>query len=212
MRYGQRPEDLGAFRVECNEMLFYQYLPIKLKGRGLPQLEERIECFKDLINTVCRNFTKEFGLDEYFDSYVYLTVKNKYQVDGCSFNRKGYHSDGFMTNDVNYIWCDRNPTTFNFGKFVLTLNDTASLIEMEQQAQKSKEYQYPDNTLLRLNQYNIHKVTDNGFQGMRCFVKISFSKDKYNLFGNSKNYLLDYDWEMIPRELNRNIPQSNISK
>ena len=29
MRYGELPKPLGIFEVECNEMMFYQYLPIK---------------------------------------------------------------------------------------------------------------------------------------------------------------------------------------
>ena len=41
----------------------------------------------------------------------------------------------------------------------------------------------------------------------RTFFKLSFSKDKYDLKGNSHNYLFDYNWEMRERKENRNIPQ-----
>lgn len=35
---------------------------------------------------------------------------------------------------------------------------------------------------------------------MRNFLKVSFSKDKYDLKGNSKNYLLSYDWYFRDRK------------
>lgn len=33
MKYGELPNDLGIHQLECDEMMFYQYLPIKLKGQ-----------------------------------------------------------------------------------------------------------------------------------------------------------------------------------
>lgn len=44
-------------------------------------------------------------------------------MPNCSFNRMGYHSDGFLTDDINYIWCDNNPTIFNISAFNLTLDE-----------------------------------------------------------------------------------------
>ncbi len=130
-----------------------------------------------------------------------------YQVNGCSFNRKGYHSDGFLTNDINYVWCDKNPTVFNYSPFKLTLDDTISMKEMEEQANEEAIEIYPENSLLRLDQYNIHKVSENKGLVLRTFVKVSFSTDKYDLKGNSKNHLLDYNWNMRDRKKERNIPQ-----
>jgi hypothetical protein len=46
---------------------------------------------------------------------------------------------------------------------------------------------------------------------MRTFVKVSFSYDKYDLVGNSHNYLLNYAWEMKERKDDRNIPQSKLN-
>lgn len=207
MSYGTLPKELGIHELKCDEMLFYQYLPIKLIGQTEPIVEKRLKCFEALIGNIYCDFVSEFGLDRFINSYVYLTVKKTYQAEGCSFNRKGYHSDGFMTDDINYVWCDKNPTTFNSSNFNLTLDDKVSMNEMEEQADVLNEKKYPENTLLRLNQYNIHKVSENKMLVLRTFVKVSFSNDKYDLKGNSKNYLLDYDWIMRDREIARNIPQ-----
>jgi hypothetical protein len=208
MKYGQLPKDLGQHEIICDEMMFYQYLPIKMPGENNPVYEDRLRCFDRLVGVVCCDFIGTFGLDAYVSSYLYLTAKYMYQVPGCSYNRPGYHSDGFMTDDINYVWCDKNPTVFNTTDFALTMDDSGSLVEMEQQAEIEKEISYPENTLLRLDQFNIHKVADVKKPGMRTFLKLSFSHDRYNLIGNAHNYLLKYEWLMNTRKEERNIPQS----
>lgn len=213
MKYGSLPHNLGRYDVKCEEMMFVQYMPIKLAGGyGSLVYEDRFKIFEGIIDRICCDFIDTFGLDTWDESYIYLTVKHMYQVPNSSFNRHGYHSDGFMTNDINYVWSNMFPTVFNTTKFNLTLDDKISIGEMEEQAIKENEVTYPDCSVVRLNQYNIHKVGDNSTGGLRTFVKLSFSKDKYDLIGNAHNYLLDYDWEMKERSVERNIPQTIIQE
>ncbi len=209
MKYGELPKALGSFEVECAEMMFYQYLPIKLANQVHPFYEPRLKCFDKLIGAICCDFIGEFGLDNYVNSYVYLTAKYQYQMPNYSYNRMGWHSDGFLTDDINYIWCDKYPTIFNKTEFNLTLDDLISMEEMEKQALPYNDVTFNENELLRLNQFNIHKVAPVKDTGMRAFLKVSISKDKYDLIGNSHNYLLDYNWEMKLRKSERNIPQSS---
>lgn len=208
MRYGQLPAELGKHDVDCNEMMLYQYLPIKLSGSTELKMEQRLNCFEKLVGNICCDFVGVFGLDRFVQSYVYVTAKYLFQVPNCPFNRKGWHSDGFMTDDINYIWSDKQPTLFNICKFNLTMDDAISLDEMEQQADEKYNVIHDSGTLLRLDQFNIHRVNENIESGMRKFLKVSFSKDKCDLIGNSHNYLLDYNWEMRERQISRNIPQT----
>lgn len=211
MKYGELPKQLGIIKVKCDEMMFYQYLPIKLRNGGYGEIdgEPRLGCFNELIFKIIDDFIVEFGADEFIDSYIYVTAKHMYQLPNTSFNRMGWHSDGFLTNDINYIWCDKYPTIFNKSEFELTLDDTISMGEMEKQSLEINDVTYSENELLRLNQYNIHKVAPVLQGGMRTFLKVSFSKDKYDLIGNSHNHLLNYKWDMKERKEERNIPQSN---
>lgn len=211
MRYGELPTVLTTYEVNCNEMMFYQYLPIKLAGSHNPIIEDRLKCFKELIGAICCDFIGFYGLDAYVANNVYLSAKYLFQGVGCSYNRMGWHCDGFMSNDINYIWSDSLPTVFNSSNFSITLDDSLSMKQMERQALPCFDISYPVNTLLRLNQFNVHRVADVDKEGMRTFLKISFSTDKYDLIGNSHNYLLNYDWEMKQRNMQRNIPQSKIN-
>lgn len=206
MKYGQLPASLGQHPVRIPEMMFYQYLPIKLPG-GVVAYEDRLRCFTPLIGACNCNFVGTRGLGRFTDSYIYLTAKYMYQSPGASFNRPGWHSDGFMTDDINYVWSDCCPTVYNTSEFRLTLDDHDSLEEMQEQADPANDVTFPDDTLLRLDQFNIHRVGEIPRVTLRGFFKLTFSLDKYDLDGNAKNYLLGYDWKMRTREQCRNIPQ-----
>lgn len=210
MYYGKKPKVIGYQNIHCSEMMFYQYLPIKLSGDKNIVFEKRLECFSDLILKICKDFILNFGIDLFEKKYIYLTAKYMYQLKKCSYNREGWHSDGFMTDDINYIWSDKNPTIFNISSFKLTAHDTISMMEMNQQADPLKDFVFPEKTILMLNEFNIHKVSDVAEEGMRTFVKVSFSEDKYDLIGNSHNYDLDYNWDMKNRKISRNIPQTKL--
>jgi len=205
-KYGDLPISLGLFEVACNEMMFYQDMPIKLSGQTEPKTEPRLEPFSKVIGACCCDFIARNGLDDYVSWNVYVSAKRLFQSPGCSFNRPGYHSDGFMTEDINYVWCDSLPTIFNKSPFALTEHHEMSITEMETQSLKENEVHYADNELLRLDQYNIHKVAEPIKLSIRTFLKVSFSKRQFNLSGNTHNYLLDYNWEMKSRDTKRNDP------
>jgi len=207
MIYGKKPKLVTTINIKSNEMFFYQYLPIKLKGNTDIKNEDRLSQFNNLIGVACCDFIADYGLDRFVNSYVYLTAKHLFVKENKNFNREGWHSDGFMTDDINYIWSDKFPTDFVFGEFNIIQDDTKSLIEFDLIGNNHENVNYPENALLRLDQFVIHKCADIYSSGLRQFVKISFSKDKYDLIGNSHNYLFDYNWEMRERKKDRNIPQ-----
>ena len=209
--YGEAPWSMGVRPAECSEFMFYQYMPIKLIGAtGIQHaVEPRLKCFDELIGAACCDYVGLRGLDAFVASYVSVTAKHGRNTPRCLQNRPGWHSDGFMTDDINYIWCDRTPTEFNLSAFDLTRDDELSMEEMRVQAQHKNNLTHAPMTLLRLDQFNIHRPAEPSNVEMRTFLKISFSRDKYDLAGNSHNYLMEYDWRMRPRGLDRNIPQSS---
>lgn len=206
--YGELPKELGEFIVPTGELFLYQYLPIKLAGSADITLEPRLEQFSEIIGRACCDYVGLRGLNAFMASHVYLTAKRMFVKPGKSFNRQGWHSDGFGTSDINYVWCDSFPTVFNSGPFSLTADDARSLTDMEEQAKPENSFTYPTNTLLRLDQYNIHAVAEIDRVGVRTFLKLSISPDRYDLLGNARNYLLDYEWPMRQRAAERNVPQA----
>src|SRR3546814_8254778 len=96
-----------------------------------------------------------------------------------------------MTDDLNFIWSSCNGTLFwePEERVVFSQDHHASLAEMEAAAEPDVEHHrtYRDKHLLLLDQGVIHRVADVKTPGMRTFVKVSISRHKYNLVGNSIN-------------------------
>jgi hypothetical protein len=67
---------------------------------------------------------------------------------------------------------------------------------------------YPDKHLLRLDQSVIHRSPIKFAPGMRTFIKVSISKDRYDLIGNSINHKLDFGPLVAERQPERNHPAS----
>lgn len=167
--YGSEPEILGSFNIQSSEFCFVQYLPIKIKEISEIRIPENLKFVYPLIDNI------SIDID-----YIYLTVKN-YWINNSNMNRPGWHSDGFLTNDINYIWYNNNPTEFCIQPFDLSLDHEKSLKEMENQASEHNIITYDNNTLLKLDQYCIHRCNENIRSGYRTFIKISLSNEKYNL-------------------------------
>lgn len=213
--YGTEPVEIASdVVVDNSEMYFYQYLPVKLKNQDNDFiLPERLERLEELLIKCCNDF---FGfyckgdLKIYNEHYTYLTAKCLYVKGGENLNRMGWHCDGFMSDDVNYIWSDCIPTEYVVGEYELVQDHEKSIEQMNRLFYYEESIQCKNNSVYRLDETVIHRCGYNRSKDavLRHFVKVSFSKEKYNLRGNSHNYLLHYDWEMKDRGINRNHPST----
>ncbi len=205
--YGKSPVSCGVVACSVTEMMFYQDMPLKLPGEHKITREDRLKPFDLAIGIACGNFIGEYGIDRYMSGYVYISAKRLFQSHDCTFNRPGWHCDGFGSDDINYIWYDRTPTVFNCTEFNLPKDDAASMIAMDEQAQECNNFTFPAGNLLRLDQFCVHRVGVPLKPEVRTFLKITISRDRFNLEGNAHNPLLDYNWPLRPRGEARNIPQ-----
>lgn len=215
MKYGDKPKSLGLLRLDVSEMLFYQDMLIKEPGQTPDtietKLEARLDPFKPLIGMACCDFIAGFGLRAFKDHRIYITAKHLYQPADMSINRPGWHTDGFGTADITYIWSNAIPTEFCSTEFNITEDDKLSMIEMEDQAKVADVFTARVNEVIRLNRYNVHRPNTSGHATMRAFAKVIFSLDKFQLTGNSINPFMSYDgWEFQKRQNLRNVPQSSI--
>lgn len=212
--YGNPPVQIGnPLRCVSNEMFFYQYLPIKMLGHyNMSNVPPQLWCYAQLIRRVIADFKEKYGIDSFHHHYMYITAKRLYVTEGSNMNRPGWHSDGFGTPDINYIWCDSVPTEYIETHLTDVSEDCdESLKQFEQVAETHRALggvkTVEPNVLYRLDESVIHATgVHKGTPIIRTFIKISFSKEKYNLNGNSHNYLIDYLWDMKDRDVNRNHP------
>lgn len=214
MSYGEHPVPIDYFgRVErqFTEFMHYLYLPVRMKGGSYldVRLPERLEFVRPLVTAALADATQAPWVE---DPYVYVTARQGYATPDNPINRPGWHCDGFGTNDLNYVWWNRWPTRFWIGEpdVPITTDHQLSVEQFEYLAARYPEHIVDasrDEVLYRLTPHVIHTtpvVPARG--GMRQFIKVSVSNHRYNLKGNSRNYLFDYDWPMFDRDVARNDP------
>jgi hypothetical protein len=212
--YGQLPVAVESYGLSAWEpFMHYLYLPVRLTWldgfrNGSIVLPPDLDFAYDLIADAWADAC-EYG---HQDSYIYVTARRGFATPDNPLNRPGWHCDGFGTDDLNYVWCDRWSTRYAVGDFLDISSD--HLVSMDQFAEQCVEsnpniriIDRPVNHLYRLNPFVVHTTPEIPAPGgMRSFLKVSFSKHRYNLLGNSHNYGLDYDWPMYPRDIARNDP------
>lgn len=209
MKYGNAPEQHGIWDLKFEEYMHYMYLPIVIpEVSGHVKIPANLEFARKMIVNVIEN---EWITRGNRTSHVYVTARRGYATPGNPLNRPGWHSDGFGTTDVNYVWTDRFPTLFAIGNFGHISDDhIISSAQFELSANHGAEVEiktYADKELLRLDPSVIHAAPPIPAPGgERSFFKISFSNERYNLKGNAHNHLLDYDWPMYDRQTVRNDP------
>lgn len=206
LTYGELPRDLGLVDISPVEMMCWLYCPIKTPRTDYV-LPDNLKQFLPLVLQA-----KWADSERFRESYVYLTAKTLWVEGSHIGNRPGWHSDGFGTDDLNFIWYDRAPTEFIEvdGGFALP-DDCANAMDlMTAQAECREVITYPAKHLLRLTPSVIHRSPVSFEPGMRTFVKVSVSRDRYNLLGNSINHALGERWPLVAREVVRNHPHVKI--
>lgn len=203
--FGTSPTVHGQYSFLWDEYMHYMYLPVVLVGHKRLRLPSNLKFLRSCLERV---IALE-GVDtENPDTYVYLTARRGYAFPGNPLNRPGWHTDGFGSNDINYIWSDRYPTRFalqNFG--VISEDHQKSMEEFQARVRPEAIRTYEPGCLLRLTPSVVHATPEIPAPGGdRSFIKVSFSKSRYPLRGNSHNHLFKYNWQMAARTQERNDP------
>ncbi|PRY29782.1 hypothetical protein CLV58_12544 [Spirosoma oryzae] len=205
---GSEAVSLGVFDLGIKEMMCYLYLPVKMIDSRLVDMEPRLEVLYPLLDAAIDDYTANYG--EVYERYIYVTAKRLFVTPDNIGNRPGWHCDGWGTDDINYIWTDTHPTVYNRSSFFVRKNDVDALADLESQAMPSNDYTLPVNSLVRIDSLTPHRTPTINESGMRTFVKISISRHRYNLEGNSHNYLFDYDWTLHSRREVRNMENGDF--
>jgi len=198
MNYGMEPEVVGEFVTPECELAYVLYMPVRLKD-GPVSIPVNLYEYSPLVLAALKNEGRNAD-----GKYVYLTVKRLWVEPGCIGGRPGWHTDGFGTDDVNYIWCDFDPTEFCIQPFDLSDDHEVSMRQMEEQARAENIRTYEPLTILRLDARHVHRCPVNFTPKYRTFARVSISSDKYDMIGNAHNHELDYNWIMHPRGSVRN--------
>lgn len=198
---GNLPVVWGFYNLKCPEFMHVLYMPVVMNGSL--RLPHHMTWLAPMV--------MDIPFED--DDIVYATVKCGFvSRDSGYHNRPGWHIDGFGSDDINYIWYDSVPTEFLDQRMEVSDDHAKSMMQMTMFAESRNICYYGNRLLLRLDNTVVHRVAkyDEDQPRVRTFVKLSVSKNKYNLKGNAHNHLFDYKWEMHDRENKRNDPVKEV--
>ena len=184
-----------ALQIDKLDYCNHSYMCISTEGSSSYSVPNNLEhLVLDLISGIYA--ASPYLYDNDYKYNCYLSIKHEYVQPGASGNREGWHIDGFKSDQLNFIWFNSIPTQVCLGNFIITNDHDISLEEMEKQALlKDKSITKLDiNKLYELNQQCVHCVTPNDSSEaiLRTFIKLTFSKEIFNLYGNAWNYKLPH--------------------
>ena len=221
-----RERDVLHYEPSWDEFMHFLYLPVWLPPGSTtnhPAIPKSLEMLRPLLVAALHDFRIATGEPWWKERYWYVTARRGYASPDNPLNRPGWHCDGFGTDDLNWVWCDAFPTLWLDRRLpdgTISPDHIRSVGEMTDAVVEQPEYvrRIKPFRLYRFSPFVIHAAPDENAcanaglapieaaSGLRSFVKISASRHRYNLKGNSRNWDLDYDWEMFDRSEIRNDP------
>lgn len=190
---GGVPERIKEISISPKEFCRTIYLPVRMRQSSELRIPKRFEEYKELILSV-----------PITHDYMYLTVNHGICTRNTYSNRPGWHVDGYLSDDENYVWCSSEPTEYTEQELFEGPDDHEEALKLFDKMLGNLK-RLDTNTLYRLGK-TIHRTPIIDYNGIRTFVKISCSNEQYNLKGNAVNELFNYDWKYVDRQETRNHP------
>lgn len=186
-------------------------MPIKLAGSNEYKIPDNLLPFVSLIQKIIDHEHSLLSSDQILKYNAYLTIDQSQVHAGTLQRNSGAHVDGFQgariapktTINHSYVAANSTPTTFfpqafNFSQLDERVHNI--FLEMNVQANETKAFQTKPDTLYLMDAYTVHRAEPATEDCFRTFLRVSYDVKPFDRLGNTINPLLNYDWEMVPRE------------
>lgn len=195
---------LRPFRLtdQYVEDCYILYLPVFMRNESQHcRIPGNLKYLWPMLEAAIADYDREYN-------YIYVSVESRFVSKSTYQKRPGWHVDGYGTDDENYCWTNIFGTEYLDieGDYQnMMLSHGASVAYFDYLAGLTPPSKILQNHLYRL-EGSIHRTPLIEMDCHRTFIKISFSKHEYNLKGNAKNYLFNYNWQYYDRNTVRNCP------
>lgn len=188
-------------------------MPIKFPGTDF-RLPEEIAQFKDVIQRIA-DYELAINPDCFDEYYCYLTVDQGIIEPGNLQREAPCHVDGFQGARWNpkvkinhtYTVGDALPTVFYPQSFDFSKLDEAKhnyFFEMNRQVALNNSadvFQGKEGEILLMDAYCVHRGSEAIDLTPRTWIRLSFEVREFDRLGNAHNPLFEYDWKMVPRDI-----------
>lgn len=196
-------------------------MPIKFAGSNEYRVPKELQQFDELIAKIV---SFEHTVNPYVsDYYAYLTVDQSTVAENSFQRNPGCHVDGFQGARIkekrpvnrSYIVYDATPTIFYPQSFKTDhLNEATDnfFFSFEEQSDETSAIHFLPYQILLMNAYTVHKSAISNHDTHRTFFRLSFDTMIFDRFGNTKNPMFDYNWQMITRDTQKYLVHKPIPK
>lgn len=143
---------------------------------------------------------------------TYMTVDCKYVVPDEQQRHGGLHVDGFQGARIdpknkitrNYVMTTNGGTRFYPQPFIVVDETQFNVFQgFDLQAQDYIIAQ--ENKAYFMDAYTVHESGIADRAGLRTFLRLTYDVKQFDRFGNTHNSMLDYDWEMVARNIHEQV-------
>lgn len=212
---------IDTVKFSCLNDLRVLDMPIKFPGNNDYRIPKELVQFEEVIAKIASfEHTINPRAKDYF---AYLTIDQSNVLDGEYQRKPGCHVDGFQGARIenkkpinrSYIVFDAISPSFYTQKFETEhLNDETDnfFLSFDEQAQDKYEVQYDPYQIILMNAYTVHKANRAPKSMNRTFFRLSYDTSIFDRYGNTKNKLFDYYWNMKLRNVQKHLRHNPLPK
>jgi hypothetical protein len=191
-------------------------MPIKLAGSNEYRIPHEITPFLGTIKQIINYEHSILTPEQLLAYHAYITIDQSYVKAGTMQRKPGTHVDGFQGARIHpktiinhsYVVSNGTPTlyypqSFNFTAVDERIHDC--FLEMDAQANNESAFKTNHYQIYLMNAYTVHRAVTAETNCFRTFLRISYDTKEFDRLGNTVNYMLDYNWKMVPREVQSSL-------
>ncbi len=152
----------------------------------------------------CVKVAEHFGLPTE-DRYMYITVDQGLVAKSDTLRTPGWHLDGLQWDEIatkveadyQFIWSDALPTEFVDQSFDVSDIDISRhnvFDALAKQVNEESIYHFPENSLVLMNPYHVHRASYAQHDTYRRFLRLSFTKTPVTSKKMTLNPDIDYNY------------------
>ncbi len=189
-------------------------MPIKMPGSLEYRLPRELAQFAHVIRRLAAN-ESALNPERHIDYYAYLTIDQALVQPGSQLREAPVHVDGFQgarwipTVEGNHTYTVANclptwyyPLAFDFSQLDIAKHDVFwAMNYWVAEAGSAGRWQSDPWEITLMDCYCAHRGMEATVPTKRTWLRLSYETRIFDRLGNAHNPLFDYDWEMVPRDI-----------
>jgi hypothetical protein len=191
-------------------------MPIRLKGQSEYALPEEWSTLTPLLESIIS--LEQAHNPHWEDYYTYMTVDCKHVEPAEQQRHGGLHVDGFQGErhptkhkiTRNYVLTTNGGTRFYPQRFVVA--DPAVYNVFQGFDLQAENFIIADENVVHfMDAYSVHESGIASRSDLRTFLRVSFDLKEFDRLGNTKNSMLDYNWDMTARAVHDEVATPHLT-